>query len=261
MGIDLKRASDVGSSVMASTFRGWRGAMASRKVQQPEQLLELYDREGCAHCRFVREALTELNLDVRIVPVPLGGQRNLPALKRISGRDRVPFLYDPNNSAKIEGSDAIIAYLFNTYAGREGPKKLRATKFNVFKSRLATVIRGARGLEAKPSVGSQQDLTLYSFEASPYSRPVRERLCELELPYKLINIGKQQRADIGPSNFRLHFGEYKPIPNTKRSAFMNEHGNVQVPYLIDPNTQRDLFESADILRYLSTTYQVGGASR
>ena len=70
MSFDLQRARAVGSSVLASTLRGWRGSSASRSVQPPAQLLELFDREGCAHCRFVREALTELNLDVRIVPIP-----------------------------------------------------------------------------------------------------------------------------------------------------------------------------------------------
>ncbi len=255
MAFDLKRAGAVGSSVLASTLRGWRGAMASRKVQQPALLPELYDREGCAHSRFVREALTELNLDVRIVPVPLGSSRNIELLQSVSAQDKVPFLFDPNTGSKLVGSDAIINYLFTTYAGRKPPEQLRATQFNVFKSRLATVVRGSRGLEAKPSIPVEKDLTLYSFEASPYSRLVRERLCELELPYKLINIGKQQRADLGPSNFRLHLGEYKPIPNTKRSYFLSEHGNVQVPYLIDPNTNLDLFESMDILDYLKQNYQ------
>ncbi len=124
----------------------------------------------------------------------------------------------------------------------------------MIKSRLATVVRGSKGLEAKPSRPTDHDMTLYSFESSPYSRMVRERLCELEVPYKLVNLGKQQRADVGPATFRLHLGEYKPLPNTKRSTMLAEVGNVQVPYLIDPNLEAELFESADILQYLNQNY-------
>lgn len=256
MGLDIKHMTNVGSSTVASTVRGWRGASASRSTELPPLLLTLFDREGCAYCRFVREALSELNLDARIVPVPMGGQRFAEELKALSGSGEVPFLFDPNTESRLTGSDAIVDYLFGHYGRRGAPKPLHATRSNVLKSRFSTVIRGSRGLEVKPSRPAQQDLTLYSFEASPFSRLVREKLCELELPYTLINIGKQQRADIGPSNFRLHLGEYKPLPNTKRSAFFAEHGNVQVPYLIDPNTGSDLFESADILEYLNETYRV-----
>lgn len=66
----------------------------------------------------------EFNLDVCIVLVFLGGQCNLFVLKCILGWDRVFFLYDFNNSVKIEGSDVIIVYLFNIYVGCEGLKKL-----------------------------------------------------------------------------------------------------------------------------------------
>lgn len=254
MSFSLNRAKSVGSSVLASTLRGWRGASASRTVQQPVQLPELYDREGCAHCRFVREALTELNLDVRIVPVPLGGTRYRQQLMDASGSDQVPFLVDPNTGEQMGGSNAIVEYLYRQYSSRAVPPQLKATGANVIKSKLATVVRGSQGLEVRPSKPVTQDMTLYSFEASPYSRLVRERLCELELPYKLVNIGKQQMADVGPATFRLHLGEYTPLPNTKRSAMLEQHGNVQVPYLIDPNTNADLFESADILQYLNQNY-------
>ena len=194
-----------------------------------------------------------LNSDV---PVPLGGTRFAQRLMDISGSDQVPYLVDPNTGTKLGGSDAIIQYLFTQYSDRIMPEQLKATPVNVIKSRLATTVRGSHGLDADSSKPATKDMTLYSFESSPYSRPVRERLCELEIPYKLVNIGKQQRADIGPSNFRLHLGEYKPLPNTKRSAFLAEHGNVQVPYLIDPNTGLDLFESADILKYLNENYKI-----
>lgn len=251
----MNRTWDVTSSVIASTLMGWRGSMGSRSVQQPEKLPELYDREGCPKCRLVREAVTELNLDIRIIPVPQGGTRFLPQLKEVSGSDEVPYLVDPNTNTRLGGADLIVEYLFRHYAGRSAPKPLHATSLTLVRSKLATAIRQNQGVRAVPSLAAPQDLTLYSFESSPYSRIVREKLSELELPYKLVNIGKQQRADVGPSNFRLHLGPYKPLPNTKRSEFFAKHGNVQVPYLIDPNTGIDMFESADISAYLDKTYK------
>lgn len=252
--VSINRALDVTSSVLASTLRGWRGSMASRSVQQPSELPELYDQEGCAVCRLVREACTELNLDVKIFPVPEGGTRFKAQLQAESGATDVPFLFDPNTNTRLTGARAIIEYLFRQYANRNAPQPIQPTTVNVTLSKLASRVRGGQGVRAVPSKPAQQALTLYSFESSPYSRLAREKLSELELPYVLINIGKQQRADVGPSNFRLHLGPYKPLPNTKRSEFYTRHGNVQVPYLIDPNTDVDMFESADIVEYLQRTY-------
>lgn len=245
---------NVANSVLASTVRGWRGSKASRTVQQPALLPEIYDQEGHPECRLVREACTELNLDVKIIPVPEGGTRHLAQLQAVSGSNKIPFLDDPNTGTHLNGAQAIVDYLFRQYAGKTAPQQVQATARNLKLSELATRVRGGRGVRALPSRGAVQALTLYSFESSPYSRPVREKLSELELPYVLVNLGKQQRADVGPANFRLHLGPYKPLPNTKRSAFLAQHGNVQVPYLIDPNTGTDLFESADILAYLDRTY-------
>lgn len=256
LGINVNRAKDVTTSVLASTLAGWKGSSASRKVKQPQQEITLYDREGCARCRMVREAITELNLDVNIIPVPLGGERFHKQLKAVSGVADVPFLLDENTGERLRDSDNIVEYLFQTYAGKAMPERLRSTPRNLALSKAATVVRGSHGLEAIPSKPAEKPLILYSFESSPYSRLVRELLCELQLPYRLINIGKQQRADVGPANFRLHLGEYKPLPNTKRSEFFAQHGNVQVPYLIDPNTGVDLFESDDIVKYLKRTYRL-----
>ena len=83
---------------------------------------------------------------------------------------------------------------------------------------------------------------------------MRERLCEYEIPYKLINLGKQQWSDMGPAKARFTLGEYCPLPNTKRDEFFQIHGDVQVPYLIDPNTGRELFESNEIVTYLDQNY-------
>ena len=254
LGINVDRTLDVTTSVLASTLMGWKGSFGSRRVALPVQTIEIYDREGCARCRLVREALTELNLDVNIIPVPMGASRFKDQLKQVSGQARVPYMVDQNSGQKRGGSTDIIEYLYKTYGNKPMPAHLKSNSYTLMRSKAATMIRAAKGLEAVASKSAQSPLTLYSFESSPYSRIVRECLCELELPYTLVNIGKQQWADVGPSNFRMHLGEYKPIPNTKRSEFLAKHGNVQVPYLIDPNTGVDLFESAEILDYLNRTY-------
>ena len=41
---------------------------------------------------------------------------------------------------------------------------------------------------------------------------------------------------------------------TRLPADNSRTGHVQVPYLIDPNTGTEMFESADIIRYLEQTY-------
>lgn len=250
----LNRALDVTSSVLASTVMGWRGTSASKKVVLPAQRPVLFDREGDAECRLVREALTELNLDADIYPVPEGGDRYLAKLRELSGNDSIPFLFDPNTGGKHSGAEAIITYLFRRYAQSEAPAQVKAGIVNVLKSKLATQVRRGAGVSATPSRHADELFTLYSFESSPYSRLVREKLCELQIPFTLVNLGKQQRADMGPANARLTLKPYKPLPNTKRADFFQEHGTVMVPYIKDPNSGKAMFESADIVNYLLTEY-------
>jgi len=249
----MNQTLDLITSTLASSLRSWRGTSASKTSNLPKAPLVLFDREACPQCRFVREAFTELNLDVMIAPCPLGG-KNIRQLEKDTGSNELPFLIDENTQQKIQGAESIVNYLFEQYRGKPAPKQLQANKLNQFASSLATGIRLNAGMTAKPSARTEQALTLYSFESSPYSRPVRELLCELELPYLLVNLGKQQRADMGPANFHFTLKPYKPLPNTKRDAFFQQHGNVQVPYLVDPNTGTEMFESADIVKYLKKTY-------
>lgn len=250
----IKDTFDLLSSVGASSLRSWRGTSASRTVGQPEMNLILFDQEACAECRFVREALTELNLDVMIVPCPEGGQ-SIKKLAEESGTAELPRLFDPNTDKNIVGRDAIIKYLFKEYRGKETPPQLQSKLLNNLGSKLASAIRLNAGKTYIPAKPAKHPLTLYSFESSPYSRLVRERLCELELPYLLINLGKQQLSDMGPAKFRFTLKPYKPLENTKREAFFRKHGNVQVPFLIDPNTGEELFESKEIVKYLDKHYR------
>lgn len=250
----MKNTLDLMTSLGASSLRSWRGTSASKTVAQPPKNLILFDREACSNCRFVREALTELNLNAMIVPCPLGG-KSLQNLEQESGTSEIPRLFDPNTEKNIVGRDNIIQYLYREYRGSEMPPQLRSTFLNNLASTIASSVRLNAGKHYLKARAPKHPLTLYSFESSPYSRLVRERLCELELPYLLINLGKQQWSDMGPAKLRFTLKPYQPIKNTKREEFFKKHGNVQVPFLIDPNTGVELFESIDIINYLDKTYR------
>ncbi|WP_284619240.1 glutathione S-transferase N-terminal domain-containing protein [Aquabacterium humicola] len=253
----MNRPLDLLTSGIASSLRLWRGTWGDRPAAKtPKQLLALYDREDGAECRLVREALTELNLDAMVYPCPAGGQR-FAAQRPATAPDNsdAPVLVDPNSKQTLVGAATIVPYLFERYLDRDVPLAMRASLPNLLAARLAGLVRSPLGLSARPSIAPEQPLVLYSFESSPYSRPVRERLCELELPYQLINLGKGQWSDMGPSAPRvLAPARYKPVPGTKRDAFFQRHGKVQVPYLIDPNHGVEMFESQAILAYLERTY-------
>jgi glutathione S-transferase len=251
----LARTLAVSSSVLASQLRGWRGTNAFRPApRQPAQLLELYEYEGCPYCRLVREALTELDLDAKIHPCPKGGERFRPAVKEMGGKRQFPYLVDPNTGTKMYESADIVAYLRQTYGGFDGKPGLLDRPIKVATSMLASGLRTGRGLRARPSKAPAQPLELFSFESSPFSRLVREYLCELELPYVLRNTGKGHWKDLGPPSVRDKLHKSPKETSRNRKLLAERTGRVQLPYLIDPNTGTEMYESAAILRYLEETY-------
>ena len=244
------------ASVATSSLTAWRGCLVVKPARQPEKPLVLYDIEACPHCRRVREALTALHLDADIRPCPRGGRRYRAEAEAIGGRQQFPLLVDENTGKTLYESRDICAYLFQQYGGRPVPGYYRSRVYQPALGSLASAVSGLRGVRAKAALAPEQPLALWSFEGSPYSRLVRERLCELELPYRLHNLGKEQWTEIGPAAQRIKPGPYRPLPGGKRDAFFQAHNRVQVPYLEDPNTGESLFESARILRYLDRQYAV-----
>ncbi|MCP6600280.1 glutathione S-transferase N-terminal domain-containing protein, partial [Klebsiella pneumoniae] len=90
---------------------------------------------------------------------------------------------------------------------------------------------------------------------SPYSRVVRSVLSELELPYILHSVAKERWQDMGPAILRLKPGKYEPLKEGKREKLLPiMQGKMQVPYLVDPNTDVKMFESAEIVKYLKKQY-------
>lgn len=211
---------DLATSLLASSVRAWRGTAAFRPAQrQPEKLLELYEFEACPYCRLVREVLTELDLDAMIYPCPAGGTRFRARVQELGGKQQFPFLIDPNTGDQLYESADIIDHLRRTYGdGRPAPRGLERG-IGLGSSVAATLTRTigrARGSRARASRAPALPLELYSFEASPYSRPVRERLSELELPYRLRNFGKSRWHEMGPPSARARFYPDAPITGPNR---------------------------------------------
>ncbi|NLE47958.1 MAG: glutathione S-transferase [Sandaracinaceae bacterium] len=250
----LRHGLSVMSSLSASILTAGRGVFVVREAKQPEKPLILYEYEGCPYCRRVREALTALHLDVEIRPCPRGGKRFRPEAEAIGGKALFPFFIDENTGERLYESADIVRYLFRVYGEMEVPDAYRPGTPSFLLSGGATAIRSGRGIKARPSRAPEKPLSLTSFEGSPFSRLVRERMTELELPYTLHNLGKEAFKELGPATRRITPNPYIPKEGGKRYRFYQKHGRVQVPYLEDPNRGIALFESTDIIDYLEKTY-------
>ncbi len=226
------RSVDVATSWTASVLRLGLGLNASHAGPRPDETITLYDFEGCPFCRKAREALTMLDLDAKILPCPKGGPRYRPEVIRRGGKSMFPYLIDPNTDTEMYESSAIIGYLYERYGSRSAPIWLSSDVTVPFGS-LASVVRAARGTRYRKAKEAEVPLELYGFEASPYVRIARETLCELELPYVLHPVGKG---------------------SSRRAEFVERSGRMMVPWLSDPNTGREMFESADIRKYLLDEY-------
>lgn len=230
------RAYDLATSFAASIARAGTGMEVSGAAARPERLLELFEFESCPFCRKVREALSILDLDAMIYPCPQDGPRFRPEAIARGGKRQFPYLVDPNTGREMYESDVIVGYLFATYGDGSVPWMLSLPVIPDLTSGLASAARFTAGRRYRAAKEPDKPLELWSFEASPYCRLVRERLCELEIPYVLHNVAKG---------------------SPKRNAFIARSGKMMVPYLADPNTGREMFESAEILAYLDKTWARG----
>jgi glutathione S-transferase len=232
----MMRALDVATSLGASLARLGTGMQVGALGKRPERPLELYEFEACPYCRKAREALAILDLDVLVLPCPKGGSRFREEVKRRGGKYLFPFLVDPNTGKEMYESDDIVAHLFQEYGTGAPPFLLRSTPLTDLTSMLASGWRPGLGVRYRAAKHPEQPLELWSFEGSPFCRIVREALSSFELPYHLHNVAKG---------------------SPQRDVFVKRSGKMMVPYLADPNTGREMFESADIVRYLEETYAEG----
>ena len=229
------RALDVATSLGATLARLGSGAQTGALGERPAQALQLYEFEACPFCRKVREALSILDLDADVFPCPKNGPRFRPEVVRRGGKAQFPWLVDPNSGVEMYESDAIVRFLFERYGDGRVPLSLALGPLTDVSAQLASVWRLGTGRVYERARAPERPLELWSFEASPFCRIAREKLCTLELPYRLHNVAKG---------------------SAKRPELERRSGKMMVPYLVDPNTGKEMFESADIVRYLDETYAV-----
>ena len=110
---------------------------------------------------------------------------------------------------------------------------------DVATSFLASGLRFGLGMfagRAHRGARPEKLLELYEFEACPFCRKVREGLTAFDL-----------EAMVYPC----------PRGSRYREVVKARGGKLMFPYLVDPNTGREMYESSDILRYLAETYGRG----
>jgi glutathione S-transferase len=229
----MNRLLDVATSFAATLARGASALRVGTLGPRPERPLELYEFEGCPYCRKVREALSILDLEAFVFPCPKGGTRFRPRVVEQGGKAQFPWLVDPNAGRSLYESDEIVRHLFGRYGDGRVPIPLGLGLLTDVSAGLASAVRPGLGVRARPSKAPVRPLELWSFEASPFCRIVREALCSLELPYLLHNVAKGSPG---------------------REAFVQRSGRMMVPWLVDPNSGVEMFESADIVAYLERTY-------
>lgn len=106
-------------------------------------------------------------------------------------------------------------------------------------SHLASGGRLTAGMFVSKELGPRPEkpLEIYEYEACPFCRKVREALCALDLAAMV-----------------------KPCPKggTRYRAWVAENGGTAMfPYLVDPNTGAQMYESDDIVAYLYDRYGAG----
>ncbi|CAA7033987.1 unnamed protein product [Microthlaspi erraticum] len=205
----------------------------SKLGPRPEKPIEIYEFEGCPFCRKVREMVAVLDLDILFYPCPRGSPNFRPKVKRMGGKQQFPYMVDPNTGVSMYESDGIIKYLSEKYGDGTVPLSLSLGALTAITAGLAMIGRVGKGNLYTPAKLPPKPLVFWAYEGSPFCKLVREVLVELELP---------------------HIQRSCARGSPKRQELLNKAGHFQVPYLEDPNTGVEMFESAEIIEYLKQTY-------
>lgn len=200
---------------------------------RPEKPIEIYEFEGCPFCRKVREIVAVLDLDVLFYPCPRNGPNFRPKVGQMGGKQMFPYMVDPNTGVSMYESDDIIKYLVQKYGDGNVPLSLSLGLLTTLTAGFAMIGRAGKGSIYTKAKMPPQPLEVWAYEASPFSKLVREVLVELELPHILHSCARG---------------------SPKRQALYEKVGCFQAPYLEDPNTGVKMFESAEIVDYLRATY-------
>lgn len=227
-------------SWVASAVRGPRGLIVvsdnRKEPPRPDQPLELYEFEPSPYCRKVREAMTELDLEYVSRTCARGAEATRRKAVDRGSKQQFPFLVDPNTDQQLYESEEIVTYLAETYGPGRGRLGRMLAVPNTAVAAATTLIRpkGRKVRAGREDCTQPDELPiLYNIEASPYCRKVREIFSELNLDYIVKNVGKF---------------------SARRPELIDRGGQMMVPYLIDPNTDVEMYESDDIIAYLEEIY-------
>ncbi|CAN0847064.1 hypothetical protein LINGRAHAP2_LOCUS4772 [Linum grandiflorum] len=214
---------------------GYKVKEMSKLGPRPEKPIEIYEFESCPFCRKVREIVAVLDLDVLFYPCPRNGPNFRPKAIELGGKKQFPYVVDPNTGTAMYESDQIIKYLVDKYGNGQVPLMLSLGLVTTLTAGLAMIGRSGRGQSYRPSKLPPKPLEIWAYEGSPFCKLVREVLVELELPHIYRSCARG---------------------SPKRQILYDKTGTFQAPYLEDPNTGVQMYESAEIIEYLTATYAV-----
>ncbi|XP_031120370.1 uncharacterized protein LOC116023304 [Ipomoea triloba] len=217
----------------ALEIAGFAVKETSKLGPRPEKPIEIYEFESCPFCRKVREIVAILDLDVLFYPCPRNGPNFRPKVAQMGGKQQFPYMVDPNTGVAMYESDEIIKYLVGKYGDGQVPLLLSLGLLTTLTEGFAMIGRMGKGSSYTPSKLPPKPLEIWAYEPSPFCKIVREVLVELELPHILHSCARG---------------------SPKRQSLYQRVGHFQVPYLEDPNTGVQMFESAEIVEYLRATY-------
>lgn len=212
---------------------GYKVKEISKIGPRPEKPIEIYEFEGCPFCRKVREIVAVLDLDVLFYPCPKNGPNFRPKVAQMGGKQQFPYMVDPNTGTAMYESDDIIKYLVQKYGDGSIPFTLSLGLLTTLTEGFAMIGRMGKGSSYTPSKLPPKPIELWAYEGSPFCKIVREVLVELELPHILRSCARG---------------------SPKRQILFEKVGHFQAPYIEDPNTGVQMFESAEIVEYLKVTY-------
>lgn len=212
---------------------GYKVKESSKIGPRPEKPIEIYEFEGCPFCRKVREIVAVLDLDVLFYPCPKNGPNFRPKVAQMGGKQQFPYMVDPNTGTAMYESDDIIKYLVQKYGDGSIPFTLSLGLLTTLTEGFAMIGRMGKGSSYTPSKLPPKPIELWAYEGSPFCKIVREVLVELELPHIFRSCARG---------------------SPKRQILFQKVGHFQAPYIEDPNTGVQMFESAEIVEYLKVTY-------
>ncbi len=202
----------------------------------PPEVIVLYDSESSPRCKRVREMMNLLDITYECRPC-FGPYMD----------DLLPCIMDPNFDKTIHGDVNIIEHLLKEYGPPTSSYDSKALwpitfkEFSLTTSQMAIMLRDSSAAiqqsNSRQDNGSMKPLELWAYECSPFVRPVKEKLSALGLPHTVVSCSR------GSKN---------------RDRMIDKVGRFQVPYLVDANTGVDMFEGAEIVKYLEAVYTVKG---